>query len=215
MSMPLSLIETMRLDKKGQVALLAYHLQRMQKSAQALGFTYSQADAIAALRPFLHQSHAQAQRLRMSLSTTGIFNVQCTGMAYTAQPVTIRLASQALPFIPAHLLEYKTTARAHWQNSESWLLQHPTFFDVIHYDQQGWISEGSRTNLYLYDGKQWITPPAQQNLLPGVYRQYLLRKNWVVEKPIHINQLHPRSILRVSNALRGWVDAKLAFLSYL
>lgn len=211
--MGLNLIETMRLNKKGQVTLLAYHLQRMQKSAQALGFTYHHADALAALNPYIHQPYHQAQRLRMTLSAAGIFNVQCADMNHTAQPVTICLAQQASSALPTTVLEHKTTARMHWQHSENWLSQHPTFFDVIHYDEEGWLSEGSRSNLYLFDGKQWITPPFKNNLLQGVYRQYLLNKGWVIEKPIHIDHLHHQSRLRVSNALRGWLDAKLAVLS--
>lgn len=213
MSIPLSLIETMRLNQKGQVTLLAYHLQRMQRSAHALGFIYSQVDALTALQPYMHQTYSQAQRLRMTLSADGTFSVQCIAMAYTSQPVTIQLAKHALPATTPSVLKHKTTSRSHWKDSEDWLLLHPTFFDVIHYDQEGWVSEGSRSNLYLFNGKQWLTPPAKQNLLPGVYRQYLLNKNWAVEQPIHISQLQDNPTLRISNALRGWLDAKLTSFS--
>lgn len=43
------LIETMRLNRQGQVLLLPLHLQRIALSARKLGFTWSQSAALTAL----------------------------------------------------------------------------------------------------------------------------------------------------------------------
>ena len=203
------LIETMRLNRQGQIVLLALHLQRLKRSAQQLGFNYNQADVLNALKPYLHKSYNTTQRLRLTLAANGQLNLQCSELNTTAAPVLVKLWPVSVQ-ADTELLRHKTTARAHWQNGEQWLSQNPCFFDVLYADATGNITEGGRTNIYIWYQNQWITPPLSQPLLGGVQRQLLLNKGWVKEQSFNQQQLLSAPKIRISNALRGWLDAVIA-----
>lgn len=202
------LIETMRLNRQGQIALLALHLQRLTTSALKLGFSFSQKTLLQRLAPYLHQNYTQAQRLRVTLNQNGVLTLQCHPLAHTSLPVWLALAHTSIQ-TPTVYLEHKTTQRSHWAQDEQWLQQHPTFFDVIHYNEHGFITEGCRCNIYVQQQSQWFTPPVSLGLLPGVQRAALLKQGLVQEKNIHIDDLASAQNLRISNALRGWLDAKI------
>ncbi len=63
--------------------------------------------------------------------------------------------------------------------------------DAIFVDDQGYLLEGSSTNLFLVrDGVAW-TPPLTRNLLPGISRHVLLRRarDLVMERDLHVSEL--------------------------
>lgn len=202
------LIETMRLHRAGLVPLLALHLKRLEYSAQTLGYPYQQNSILQALQPYFLRRYTQPQRLRLTLGRTGKITVQCQPLAETAQPVRLAL-SPLNPLAPAILLQHKTTQRQHWAQGERWLQQHPSFFDVIYFDQNQQITEGGRSNIYILKNNRWVTPSLKQPLLAGVQRQYLLDQGWVSEKDITKKDLLHAPRIRISNALRGWLDARL------
>lgn len=204
------LIETMRLNRAGQIMLLPLHLQRLQRSAQQLDFKYKTKSVLEALQPYLHHSYDQPQRLRLSLSVTGKLTAICTSLSITPQPVRLRLNSRPISLAASSsLLHHKTSQRQHWLVGEQWLQQHPSFFDVIYKDSCGSITEGGRTNIYIWHQNHWITPPLELGLLSGVMREWLLMKGWAKESPFTSDQLLAAPAVRISNALRGWLDAKV------
>lgn len=204
----IALIETMRLNRQGQIALLALHLERLTQSALKLGFSFNQQALLGHLAPYLHQTYTQNQRLRITLGRDGAITLSCTPLAHTPSPVWLALAHTPTQAARVYL-EHKTTQRSHWAQDEKWLAQHPRFFDVIHYNKDGFITEGSRCNIYIQQQSQWFTPPLSLGLLPGVQRAALLKQGLVHEKNIHIEDLASAQNLRVSNALRGWLNARI------
>lgn len=202
------LLETMRLNKRGQIALLPLHLQRLQHSAHTLGFQVSLQAVLQALAPYLHQSHAQPQRLRLLVDRLGHITLSCEPLAPTLSPVRLVLAKHPIQ-ANSYALRHKTTQRQHWAVGEHWLQKHPTFFDVIYSDEKGFITEGGRSNIYVFKNNQWLTPAISTPLLAGVQRQFLLNQGWVSEASLRRQDLLEASRLRISNALRGWLDATL------
>lgn len=207
------LIETMRLNRQGQVLLLALHLQRLAHSAQQFGFAFNATTVLHALAPYLHQPYAQNQRLRLSLAKNGALTIECSPLAMTTQPVWVVLAPRPIQ-TETHYLRHKTTVRGHWAAGEQWLQQHPGYFDVIYYDDQGFVTEGGRCSVYVQQQSQWFTPPISQALLPGVQRAALLQQGLATEKRITVAELQSAPQLRVSNALRGWLDARLKVVNW-
>lgn len=206
------LIETMRLNRHGQILLLDLHLERLAHSALHFGFAFNKAAVLRALAPYLHQCYPQAQRLRLSLASNGALTIQCSPLLVTPQPVWVVLAPRPIQ-TEARYLCHKTTVRSHWATGEKWLQQHPAYFDVIYYDDQGFITEGGRSSVYVQQHSQWFTPPYTQALLPGVQRAALLQQGLVQEKHLTVTDLLAAPQLRVSNALRGWLDARLKVIN--
>lgn len=71
------------------------------------------------------------------------------------------------------------------------------------------MCEGSRSNVYLRLGEHWYTPPVDCGCLPGVQRAELLEAGQAKEKVLTLADLHAADGIRLSNALRGWIDVTL------
>lgn len=159
------------------------------------------------------QAHA-AWRARLLLAPDGRVTLDVQPLPPTASPVGIALARDAGVEAPERMghryLPHKTTHRPWFAAAQGWLQAHPQYFDLIFCDAHGDVCEGSRCNLYVQDEQaRWLTPPLACGLLPGVQRQWLLEHGLVQEARLSSADLRAAPALRVSNALRGWLDARL------
>jgi len=205
---PIHLIETLRIAPGPSIPLLDLHLRRLQRSCEALRYPFPDGlpQAIAA-----HSSTLDPRatyRLRILLHPEGSHTLQSQPLPDTPTPVRIVLAPEALNADPTWVA-LKTTYRPWYAKAHDWLQQHPDIFDLLYCNARDEVCEGSRSNVYVRNTQgQWLTPPQRCGLLAGVQRQALLDQGLVREAVITRTQLlHARQI-RVSNALRGWMDAQ-------
>jgi len=71
----------------------------------------------------------------------------------------------------------------------------------------GLVTEGCITSLFVERGVQLLTPPAQLGLLPGVLRRSLLDAGRAVEAELTLEDLKDGFL--IGNALRGLMPARL------
>lgn len=203
------LIETMRAHG-GQVPLLPLHLERARASASALGFVWPENQIVNALEQALASLPAgQISRVRLLISATGATQIHTAPLPPTPTPVQLAWGAEKLN--PTDLwLQHKTTCRPSYDAAQAWLQAHPEVFDLLYCNTLGHVCEGSRSTLYVRDNYgQWLTPALSCGLLPGVQRAALLRQGLVREAVLTVNDVLNADALRVSNALRGWLDAFL------
>lgn len=208
--MPIQLIETIRVEPGRNAPLLTGHWRRLQHSCHALGYAWPGAGLVQAVQQHIDQLDAgQAYRLRLLLDHSGEYTISASPLPPTHQPVQLQLSSDILQ---ADLvwLQHKTTHRPWYDAAQRWLLDNPEYFDVLFCNAQDEVCEGSRSNLYIMNDEGiWLTPPAACGLLPGVQRQALLDSGLAHEARISRRDLLQARAIRVSNALRGWLDAAL------
>lgn len=171
-------------------------------------------------------SLAKTWRVRLLLAQNGHLQLAVSTLPDTPSPVTIALATDALTQTLGRSpetgqttncldsanpwLRHKTTLRPWYQAAQHWLQQHPGYFDLIFTNESGHVCEGSRSSLYVQDAQgRWLTPPVSDGLLPGVLRQSLLDGGRVSEAQLSLRDIRTAPALRISNALRGWLDARL------
>lgn len=120
----------------------------------------------------------------------------------------LRGAGAAGPSDP--LRYHKTTRRAHYE--AAYLQAKAAGFDeVLFLNTRDEVCEGSRTNLFVQLDGRLYTPPVSCGLLPGVYRQHVLRTHPdVEERMLTLADLRRAEALYVCNAVRGWRPAVLA-----
>ena len=205
------LIETMRADPEGKIALIHRHLLRLQTSAQSLHYQWPgnscMEDAIALALAARTVPTGQT-RVRLLLSPSGGIHVETAPLA----------AMQARPFVALTTLtlrseepwlQHKATHRPWYQPTTQWLALHPEFFDLIFLNERDELCEGSRSNLYIKQGQRWLTPPLRCGLLGGVVRQHLLDTGEAVEAVLTREDFdQPGAELRLSNGLRDWFDVQ-------
>lgn len=204
------LIETMR-GEGGTVPLLDYHLERVDRSASALGFTRPNQDIRAAVHAALAGSEPhELTRVRLLLDALGSVSITTATLPDTTTPVVLRMCAQPLQANETWL-QHKTTYRPIYDQAQAWLSQNPHVFDLVFCNGQGQVCEGSRSNIYVQDDSgTWLTPALHCGLLPGVQRQALLERGLAREAILTLNDLKDAQSIRASNALRGWLDAQLS-----
>ncbi|MGB6007493.1 aminotransferase class IV [Castellaniella sp.] len=170
-----------------------------------------------------------AWRLRLLLAADGQISLAAAPLPETPVPVRLAIAAEVLgdasadataepcpppspePRFPDDFWRrHKTTRRPWFDAAQHWLQAHTDYFDLVFGDASALLCEGSRCNLYVRDPQgRWLTPTANGGLLPGVQRQWLLDQGLVSEADLSLADLRAAPALRVSNALRGWLDARL------
>ncbi len=209
----IELIETMRADSQGQIPLLVGHLQRLQASALSLGFSWPGHDAVEkAIQEAILQitTLTGSTRVRLLMANDGELQITTAPLpALQARPL-VALASLTLD---SHelLLQHKTTHRPWYDPTTQWLAAHHDFFDLIFMNERAELCEGSRSNIYVKQGDDWVTPPLACGLLGGVMREHLLNTHQVREAVLTRTDFEqPTASLRLSNGLRGWFDVQRA-----
>ena len=101
-------------------------------------------------------------------------------------------------------LRHKTSDRAFYDEARA----AAGTFDVIFRDADGFLTEGSFTNIFVERGGRLVTPPLARGLLPGVLRARLLDEGRAEE-----GELRPADLAGgffLGNAVRGLVPARLS-----
>ncbi|GAB2902182.1 aminotransferase class IV [Paralcaligenes ginsengisoli] len=204
------LIETMRVEPGRIIPLLSGHSRRLRASCAALGHAWPGEPLFQAIGHHVAGlDAAHSYRLRLLLDPNGHYSLESTVLAITLPPVRLHLSPMALE-ADAFWLQHKTTHRPWYAGAQDWLAQNPQFFDVVFCNRNDEVCEGSRSNLYIQNAAgAWLTPPLACGLLPGVQRQALLDDGLVREARITRRDLLAAKAIRISNALRGWLDATL------
>ncbi len=97
---------------------------------------------------------------------------------------TVRIDTQPTP--SSVFTATKTTRREHYDAARSRanllpLLQATATEDVLLYNTEGEVTESSASNVALYRGGKWLTPPLSTGCLRGVIRRWLLEHDLVIE----------------------------------
>lgn len=200
------LIETMRVDADGRVPLLDRHLARLEASCAALGRPCHAADIRNAVLTAAGMAATPGpHRLRMLVDPAGTPAIQTAPLPDLPETPSVRLWQDRLASAEP-MLRHKTTYRPWYDDVTTWLAAHPLVFDAVLCNERGELCEGSRTNVYLQLAGKWFTPPIECGCLPGVQRAALLDAGLVEERLLYADDFPRARRIRLSNALRGWMD---------
>ena len=195
---------------------IGLHLDRLAHSAQALGIPLTLSDAKKMIAIACENCHIETEyRLRLDLDCAGQLSFQIAPLLPLTHSVKIFWARDILPD-PSHgtlysgnfLLKHKVSNRNIYD--QAWKIAEGLGgFDGIFINEQGFVTEGGRSSVFIKSGENWLTPPVSAGLLPGVMRSIVLKDpQWNAhEANITIHDLqHAREIM-LSNALRGLIPA--------
>ena len=100
-------------------------------------------------------------------------------------------------------LAHKTSDRSFYDEPR----QAAGLFEVLFVDRDGFLTEGSFTNVFVKRDGVLLTPPLRRGLLPGVLRAELLANGSAVEADLRAEDLADGFF--IGNALRGLLPARL------
>ncbi len=204
------LIETMAFDPAHGIALLELHLERMKASAEELGFAFDR----HALRNAIHVLCFDLDvpsRVRLVASRSGAHALDAAPLP---DPLPAPAICAVLPLPVAEgdwRLRHKTSDRHFYEDAlraaRGAVVNGAGAHEALFIRDDGLLTEGSFTNLFVARGDALITPPAALGLLPGVLRRSLLDSGEAIEAPVTMADLEAGFF--IGNALRGLMPARL------
>jgi para-aminobenzoate synthetase/4-amino-4-deoxychorismate lyase len=196
------LIETMAFDPDEGLMRLEAHLTRMKASADALGFTFDRHAARNELQAATFRLRGP-RRIRLLLSPTGAVAIEAAPLPQSPAQATVAIVP--LPVAPTDFrLRHKTSARAFYDDAR----KTAGTFEIVFEDADGFLTEGSFSNLFVPRGTGLVTPPLRNGLLPGILRAELLESGRATEASLTRTDLIDGFF--IGNAVRGFIPAIVA-----
>ena len=197
---PVDLIETMRFEPGTGIAHRGLYLARLEASAGFLGHRFDWGEVDAALLSLMYG--VEPARIRLLLARSGALSVQASAVPPTPpEPVTVKLVP--LPVLPTDWrLRHKTSDRAFYDDAR----RAAGSFEVVFVRPDGFLTEGSFTNIFVERDGVMLTPPLAHGLLPGILRASLIAEGRAVEAPLSAADLADGFF--IGNALRGLIPAR-------
>ena len=221
-----ALLETLLWQKEGGYFLLEEHLGRLQDSACFFLFSLDRSEVEAALRKATADLSATAVRVRLLLEKDGSCRIDarpCGAPEHLLLPAKPEDPADPPPSVALSTrqtdsgslwLQHKTTNRILY-DEEFEKARSRGLFDVIFTNEQACVTEGCITNIIVYDGDRYLTPPITDGLLGGVLRGHLLENGGVPleERSLTVADIERAKALFVCNSVRGVVRVRLQQLS--
>ncbi|MFB1051324.1 aminodeoxychorismate synthase component I [Paraliobacillus sp. JSM ZJ581] len=201
---PFQLIETILLDR-GNYPLKTYHIKRLAESAAYFQIPFSKEKVDQALKEVEHQEEEGRFKVRILLDETGAIHKSIEQLGDTPTYAVCVLANS--PIDKTNVFHYhKTTNRSIYQKHVS---ASSGAFSTLLWNEKGEITEFTFGNIVVEIDGDFFTPPITSGVLPGTYREYLLKHNRIKERIIMKNELIDADKLWFINGLRGWVSVQL------
>ncbi len=197
------LIETMAFDPRAGLIRIERHLERLKESARILGFECDR----HALRNDLHAATfhlAKPSKVRLMLARSGESAIEIrpaplhpeSGWAVAITPLSVGPED--------FRLAHKTSDRAFYDAPRS---AHGGCDEILFTDADGFLTEGSYSNIFVEKDGFYHTPPLARGLLPGVLRAELIETGQAIEADLRPDDLAHGFLC--GNSLRGLVSARL------
>jgi para-aminobenzoate synthetase/4-amino-4-deoxychorismate lyase len=198
---PFDLIETMRFDANDGLVELERHIARMKASALALDFTFDRHGLRNDLQAATFRVRENS-RVRVRLSKSGAAAIEVRDLPATPAEAVVTLARVPVARDDFRLV-HKTSDRYFYDKARD----AAGTFELLFADGEGFLTEGSFTNIFIERDGVLVTPPLSRGLLPGILREKLIEEGSAVE-----GDLRPDDLVGgffIGNALRGLIPARL------
>jgi para-aminobenzoate synthetase/4-amino-4-deoxychorismate lyase len=199
------LIETMAFTPDAGIPLLELHLERMKASAAELHFSFDRHAVRNAIQALCFDYDKPA-RLRLMTSRDGHYSLELGEMPM-ALPDPVPCAVMRLPVDTGDWrLRHKTTDRGFYETALA-TARAAGASEVLLLRDDGLLTEGGFTNIFVERDGILLTPPAGLGLLPGVLRRSLIEAGRAREQELTLDDLAGGFL--IGNALRGLLAAKV------
>lgn len=203
------LIETLGWSREIGFTRQQLHLDRLDRSAKALGFCFDRDNAETRLAALIESLAPQGnRRIRLELHRNGMLDIAAPILAAEPdRPLEVVLAAaradEGDPF-----LRYKTTRRGIYETAFAVAAEHGAD-EAVFQNRAGFVTEATRSNIFVERDGLLLTPPLSDGLLPGVLRQTLIESGRALERHLLPDDLAQADRWFLGNSLRGLRPARL------
>jgi para-aminobenzoate synthetase/4-amino-4-deoxychorismate lyase len=194
-------VETLKWEPEAGFVLLKSHLARLEASARFFYHRFDGNLARAKLDAVVQNVSRVPLKVRLLLSSSGDLTVNAVPLDADPLPncALVRLANSPVNNREP-MLFHKTTNRELYQRL---LDSMPDCYDVLLWNEDGFVTELTRFNVLAFMAGQWKTPPIRHGLLRGTLCQELLRVRLVEETDLTKHDIRSAQALVAINSVRG------------
>jgi para-aminobenzoate synthetase/4-amino-4-deoxychorismate lyase len=197
------LIETMLWD--GEFRLLSLHLDRMESSALYFGFPFDRPRITSTLFDLCQCTtfdRGSRYRIRLTLAASGQEATEVSHCPHEPANINVWLTDERIsssdPF-----RRHKTTRRDPYDRLYKKAREYG-FDEVIFANENGDITEGAISNIFIEKTGKMLTPPVASGLLPGVLRRHILEtRDGSQEAVLKVEDLKSADGIYLCSSLRG------------
>lgn len=204
------LIETILWDKK--YILLRGHMNRLIRSAKYFDFKIDAKNILRKLKvQEKYLKNSRQYRVRLLLLRDGSTDISKKEIVVTGNLKEKAVISKTRSNSNDRYLYHKTTHREFYEK-ERRKIEGKGLIDVIFLNERDEVTEGAITNVFIERKGKYYTPPVSSGLLPGVFREYLIRKLKAVECVLKLKDLKQADRVFLVNSVRGITDIQITKL---
>jgi len=206
---PPRLIETMRFDGV-RFPLLDRHVERLTRSAAYFDYPFEEDRFRRRVRAAVANRRIDTPlKVRATLDRWGRLDVDVTTISEADGPWRLTVADQRVD-ADDPLFYHKTTHRQVYEQALR-IARDDGYDEAILLNEDGHVTEGTYSNLFVREGDTLLTPPVSSGLLAGVYRDHVLdTQDQAQERILTLSDLRRADAVFCCNAVRGWCEAVLA-----
>lgn len=200
-----SVFETLKWERSSGFIRLEKHLNRLENSARALNMLFNRALIEKKLSAKIKKISWDAARIKIILLAQD-FKIEIAPFVEAKEEIKIKLSNTIMqsnnPWL-YHKTSLRTLYDDEWKEA-----QNMGFGEIIYQNENGELTEGSRSNIFLDMGDGiLLTPKIECGLLPGVLREELLANGRAKEAILTLQDIESAQNIYIGNSLRGLIKA--------
>jgi para-aminobenzoate synthetase / 4-amino-4-deoxychorismate lyase len=200
------LIEALLWDPETGYLLYDEHLKRLSDSADYFDFPFDDEKVREKLQFEGKEFPEAAVKIRLLLDREGEIEMEVQSLAGVSVS-GLKLGFAGNPVASNNrFLYHKTTRRTVYEQAKA---SRPDCDDVILWNEKGEVTETCRANIVMKKKGVLVTPPIKCGLLPGTFREHLLKSQKIREGVITRSDLETAERIFTINSVRRWMDCNL------
>lgn len=202
---PFDLLESLRLED-GHIVLLEKHLSRMKRSAGYFRYPFDENKVRQSLLAEARRMSGGLYKMRLLAARDGRIRIE-------SKPIKEMTGERQVCFAAASVssqnlfLYHKTTHRSIYDKCKS---GDPSDYDTLLWNEKGHVTEFTNGNVVCKIDGKLLTPPVEDGLLAGTFREQLIEAGKISAHSLSLEQVKQADAIWLINSVRGWVPVTLA-----
>ncbi|QER41897.1 aminodeoxychorismate synthase component I [Thermodesulfobacterium sp. TA1] len=206
------LIETFWFKLNTPNPLLKFHYQRLIFSAKFFRFKLPESlKNFASFKSLIQEKIPDPKKYKVRFLLYPEGKIELSFLPFEGWKKELKIAFMKRNFDLSYFSYHKTTIRSPLDEALK-KAKELGFDEVVFYDENGRILEGSFSTFFAKKDGKLFTPALNLKILDGVIRKYLIKKNIAIEQELFLEDLKRFSEIYIGNAVRGLGKVKDWFI---